>query len=56
MIHNKLHKRRIFVEELGKALVLPYISSRKYHSRSESSQNIARRLQESTTNTGLINQ
>ena len=50
---NKLHKRRIFIEELGKSLVLPHITSRVYQSRNESSQNIARRLQQSVPVTDL---
>lgn len=52
---NNLHKRRLFIEELGKLLVTPYISSRANKPRTEQAAAIVRSLQpqELVRNTGL---
>ncbi|XP_077128955.1 26S proteasome non-ATPase regulatory subunit 14 isoform X1 [Ranitomeya variabilis] len=42
---NKLHKRRLFLEELGKSLVRPYIESRKVTPRSEGATAIVKSVQ-----------
>ncbi|CAH2009351.1 unnamed protein product [Acanthoscelides obtectus] len=44
---NKLTKRRLYLEELGKALVTPLITSRKFLPRGEESRRLVRRSQAS---------